>query len=129
MFDLDADISRIQELYREHRDAMVNALERELPPGARFTRPAGGLFLWLELPAHLDARALLRRCLKHNVAFVPGGAFFPNGNRENYLRLCFSNMPVDRITEGIRRLAAALREMLAEQNLSSHEPSPDEVLI
>jgi 2-aminoadipate transaminase len=128
-FDLDANITRIRKVYRRHRDAMVNALEKELPPGARFSRPAGGLFLWLELPAHLDARMLLRSCLEHNVAFVPGGAFFPNGNKENYLRLCFSNMPVDRITEGIRRLAAALKEMLTERDLPGRVPAQEEVLI
>jgi 2-aminoadipate transaminase len=70
------------------------------------------LFLWVELPAHLDARELLRRSLDLKVAFVPGGSFYPKGNKENTLRLNYSNMPVTRIDEGIRRLSLAVRDML-----------------
>jgi 2-aminoadipate transaminase len=113
-FDLDADLRRIRELYRQRRDAMLEALEGQMPAGVRFTRPSGGLFVWVELPGNLNARELLRRCLERDVAFVPGGAFFPERSREDTLRLNFSNMPVDRIREGVRRLAGALREMLAE---------------
>jgi len=129
MFDLDANIARIREVYHEHRDAMIRALEKEMPEGVRFTRPAGGLFLWVELPPHLDARKLLLRCLEHDVAFVPGGAFFANGNKENFLRLSFSNMPVDRITEGILRLAAGIKEMLADQKTTSSEEAPEAVMV
>ena len=110
--DLDADIARILPVYRERRDAMLAALDAEMPPGVRWTRPGGGLFLWMTLPGHLNARVLLDECVRQNVAFVPGGAFFPNGGHENTLRLNYSNMPVERIREGVRRLAAALaREM------------------
>jgi DNA-binding transcriptional MocR family regulator len=110
--DLDQDVARIIEVYRERRTAMVAALESELPAGVRFTRPDGGLFLWLELPERLSARTLLEACLRRNLAFVPGGAFFPNGGHENTLRLNYSNMPVARIEEGVRRLAAAIRALL-----------------
>lgn len=121
-YDLDAAIGRIRELYRRRRDLMVAALERELPAGTRFTRPSGGLFLWLELPEGISGRELLVRCLEHDVAFVPGGAFFPNGGHENTARLNFSNMPEPRIEEGVRRLARALREMLARAPLSRETP-------
>jgi DNA-binding transcriptional MocR family regulator len=113
--DLDEDIRRITALYRERRDAMVGALEREMPEGVRFTRPSGGLFLWVELPDGISARALLERCLERQVAFVPGGAFFPSGGHENTLRLNFSNAPVPRIEEGVRRIAAALRDLLSSK--------------
>ena len=106
--DLDADIARLIPVYRERRDAMLEALDKEMPAGVRYTRPAGGLFLWVELPRGLSARTLLDECLRRNVAFVPGGAFFPNGGHEETLRLNYSNMPVERIREGIRRLASAL---------------------
>jgi 2-aminoadipate transaminase len=112
-FDLDANLARIREAYRARRNAMVRALEREMPPDVRFTRPSGGLFLWVELPDGIDARHLLDVCLAHDVAFVPGEPFFPNGGHTNTLRLNFSNMPEQRIAEGVRRLAAALRELLA----------------
>ena len=62
----------------------------------------------MTLPEGLNARTLLDECVRQNVAFVPGGAFYPNGGHENTLRLNYSNMPVDRIREGIRRLASAI---------------------
>jgi DNA-binding transcriptional MocR family regulator len=112
MFDIDKNLARMRSVYRERRDAMIRALEKEMPKGVRFSRPAGGLFVWVELPPHLDARELLRRSLERNVAFVPGGGFFPKGNKENTLRLSYSIMPVARIEEGIRRLGMAVREMM-----------------
>lgn len=114
MYDLDANIARIRQAYRRRRDAMVAAMEREFPAEVVFTRPQGGLFLWVELPRHLNARTLLQRSLERNVAFVPGGSFFPNGGKEHFFRLNYSNMPEDRIREGIARLGAVLREALAE---------------
>ncbi len=112
--DLDAHVARVAAAYRLRRDAMVHALEREMPSGVRFSRPSGGLFLWLELPAGVDARVLLGRCIERGVAFVPGEGFFPNGGHANTARLNFSGLPVDRIEEGVRRIAGALRELLAE---------------
>jgi 2-aminoadipate transaminase len=111
-YDLDAHIAGIREVYRRRRNAMLAALDEHMPPGVRFTRPAGGLFLWVELPEDVDARALLEKSLEENVAFVPGGAFFANGGHENTLRLNFSAMPEDRITEGIRRLGRVVAEVL-----------------
>jgi 2-aminoadipate transaminase len=113
-YDLDANLVRVREAYRARRAAMVRALEREMPAGVRFTRPAGGLFLWVELPSGVDARRLLEVCLAHDVAFVPGESFFPNGGHANTLRLNYSNMPEERIEEGVRRLAAALRDLLSK---------------
>jgi len=114
--DLDENIARLIPVYRERRDAMLEALEKEMPAGVRFTRPAGGLFLWVQLPEGVSARTLLDECLRHNVAFVPGGAFFPNGGHEETFRLNYSNMPVDRIREGIRRLASALDQLLLKRD-------------
>ena len=116
-YDLDAHIARIRDVYHRRCRAMLAALDEHLPQGVRFTRPVGGLFLWVELPEATDARALLEQCLEENVAFVPGGAFFANGGHENTLRLNFSAMPEERISEGIRRfgrvLAAALEPVEA----------------
>jgi 2-aminoadipate transaminase len=91
---------------------MLAALDEHMPPEVTYTRPMGGLFLWVELPAGIDSRELLEHSLEENVAFVPGGAFFANGGHENTLRLNFSAMPEDRIEEGIRRLARAVAAML-----------------
>ena len=111
--DIDANIDRLRALYRARRDAMVAAIARHFPSGIRHTRPSGGLFLWVELPPHVNARDVLVRSLTKNVAFVPGGSFFPNGGHENTLRLNYSNMPEERIDDGIRRLGEVLRELCA----------------
>lgn len=113
---LERHLRRIRDTYRERRDAMLHALEHEMPAGTRFTRPAGGLFVWIEFPAGVDARELLKRCLQRKVAFVPGDAFFPNERRRNTARLNFSNVAPERIREGIRRVAVELKQMQLESS-------------
>ena len=111
LFDFEGNLVRLTELYRQRRNSMVAALEAMMPEGVSFTRPQGGLFLCVTLPERIKAIELLKRCLEQNVAFVPGDSFFPNGGVENTLRLNYSNMPEDRIREGVARLAAAIRSM------------------
>lgn len=110
--DLDGHIELVKAECRRRRDAMVAALERELP-GASFTRPHGGLFLWVELPESMSARTLLKIALDCGVAFPPGGSFFPNGGHDNTLRLAYSDSAPSRIEEGIRRLGLAYRTLAA----------------
>jgi 2-aminoadipate transaminase len=110
VYDLDEQIGRIIHVYRQRRDTMIEALKREMPEDVTFTVPSGGLFTWVELPPELNARDLLILCLEHNVAFVPGGSFYPNGGHENTMRLNYSNMDEERIIEGIRRLGMVLKE-------------------
>ena len=119
--DLEGHIARLRQVYRARRDAMLSALDATRPSGVRYTRPSGGLFLWLELPAHLDARELLERSLAEHVAFVPGGAFFTDGGHENTMRLNFSAMPEDRIAEGVRRLSRVIEGCLRRQSKSSSD--------
>lgn len=109
-YDFEANLCKLTDLYRKRRDAMVESLDEMMPAGVKFTRPQGGLFLWVELPPHIQAVELLRESLKQDVAFVPGDAFFPNGGVENTLRLNYSNMPEERIREGIRRLAGVIKK-------------------
>jgi 2-aminoadipate transaminase len=101
---VDQHVKHIRQVYGERRDAMLAALERYAPPGMTWTRPQGGLFLWATLPAGLDSKALLTDALKEKVAFVPGGAFYPNGGGERTMRLNFSYCTPEVIAEGIRRL-------------------------
>ncbi|KXG73889.1 aminotransferase-like domain-containing protein [Thermotalea metallivorans] len=112
MYDLDVHVEKIKDIYRKRRDLMINTMKETFPPEAKFTYPEGGLFTWVELPAHINARELMVKALEKNVAFVPGGSFFPNGGRENTFRLNYSNMPEDKIVEGIKRLGEVLREEL-----------------
>lgn len=112
-YDFDVNIAKIIGIYRHRRDVMLETLAETMPAGVTYTHPQGGLFLWIELPKQLSAMELLRDCLRHNVAFVPGDSFFPNGGVTNTLRLNYSNMPEDRIREGIRRIASVIRQKLA----------------
>ncbi|WP_251624079.1 PLP-dependent aminotransferase family protein [Odoribacter lunatus] len=101
-YDIDAHIGRIVKVYRQRRDVAVACLEKYFPAEVRFTRPEGGLFTWLELPPSISARDILTKCLEQKIAFVPGGSFFPNEHKENTLRLNYSNMPEERIEQGLK---------------------------
>ncbi len=111
-YDLDAHIETIRQVYKRRRDLMMTVMDREFPDSVTFTRPQGGLFAWVTLPVTANARDILIESLKQQVAFVPGGAFFPNGGGENTFRVNFSNMPEERIVEGTVRLGRVLHRML-----------------
>ncbi|MDR7555808.1 MAG: PLP-dependent aminotransferase family protein [Armatimonadota bacterium] len=100
-------------LYGRKRDVMLEALAREMPPGVTWTRPEGGLFLWVRLPEELDAGALLPAAVEAGVMYVPGQAFFADGTGRNTLRLNFSYPSEDEIRTGIARLAALVRGAVA----------------
>ena len=107
--NFDAHIRRLRGSYKERRDAMLSALEEFAPKGVTWTKPEGGMFVWLELPEGTDGVALLARAIKDaNVAFVPGSAFHADRSGLNTLRLSFSNNNPERIREGIRRLCRML---------------------
>ncbi len=111
-YDLDEYIEKIKKVYKRRRDLMLNTMKEEFPEGIKYTYPEGGLFTWVELPEHINARELLEKAIEKNVAFVPGGSFFPNGGHENTMRLNYSNMDEERIVIGIKRLAEVIKEML-----------------
>jgi 2-aminoadipate transaminase len=111
---LDRHVRHIRKVYGTRREAMLGALAAHFPPGVRWTRPQGGLFLWVTLPDGLDAARLLEAALAEKVAFVPGASFFPAGGGENTLRLNFSYCRPELIEEGVRRLGGVLRRMLQE---------------
>lgn len=98
----------IVSMYRERRNAMLAALSEHFPPGARWTEPRGGMFLWVTLPEPVNATDLLSDALAEKVAFVPGEAFHADGSGRNTLRLNFSNSTPERIHEGIARLGRVL---------------------
>jgi 2-aminoadipate transaminase len=106
--NFEPNLERVAMLLGARRDAMLEALARELPD-ARWSRPQGGYFVWLELPEGCDAGALLERASAAGVTFVPGTDF---GGAPNTARLAFSFVSPDEIEEGVRRLAALVREPL-----------------
>lgn len=109
-YDLDEHIRNIIDVYRKRRDLMLEGIEKYFPEGIEYTKPNGGLFTWVKLKEELDAAKLLEEALKENVAFVPGGSFFANGGHPNHFRLNYSNMPEDKIIEGIKRLGNVLKK-------------------
>jgi len=108
LYDIDKHIEKIRETYRHRRDLAVRTMSKAFPKNVTFTKPEGGLFSWVELPANINARDVLEKCLEKDVAFVPGGSFFPNGGKENTFRINFSNMPEDRIIDGLNRIGDVL---------------------
>jgi DNA-binding transcriptional MocR family regulator len=103
-----------RELYRERRDAMLDALTQQFPAGASWTRPAGGFYTWVTLPPGLDAKEMLPRAVTARVAYVPGTAFYADDQGGSQLRLSYCFPEPDRIREGVRRLAGVIE---AEQEL------------
>lgn len=99
----EPNLERLRGLLRRRRDAMLDALERELAGRARWNRPEGGYFLWLELPGTVDAAELLIRAAGAGITFVPGEDF---GGAPTSARLAFSFVSPEEIDEGVRRLAA-----------------------
>lgn len=96
-----------RKLYQERRDTMLAGLD-DLLPSASWTVPAGGFYIWVRLPAGLDATAMLPRAVTQRVAYVPGTAFYAGGQGRDHLRLSYCYPTPERIREGIRRLAAVL---------------------
>ena len=111
-YDIEEHIEKIKVVYKKRRDLMMKTMEEEFPEEVKFTYPEGGLFTWVVLPEHMNAREIAVKALEENVAFVPGGSFFPNGGHENTFRMNYSNMDEERIVEGVKRLGKVLREMI-----------------
>jgi DNA-binding transcriptional MocR family regulator len=104
------NLERVNGLLRERRDAMLEALERELPEDASFTRPEGGYFVWVELPSGPPSGELLAEAEAAGVTFVKGTDFFPGGRGgERALRLAFSFVSPDEIAEGVSVLGGLVR--------------------
>ncbi len=102
-------IEKIKECYRAKRNLMIDALKQTFPEGVKWTEPEGGLFLWIELPAHMSAKDMLPAAVEEKVAYVYGEPFFPNGGGENTMRLNFATASHQDIIDGITRLSELVR--------------------
>jgi 2-aminoadipate transaminase len=101
--------ARIRPYYRAKRDVMLDSLAHEMPSGVSWTRPQGGLFVWLSLPEGVDAESLLEAAVADGVAYVTGAPFFVDGGGENTMRLTFAREDGPTIQEGVRRLGRVVR--------------------
>ena len=106
---LDPHIQEIIPLYAVRRQAMLDAMEEYFPSDVTWTRPDGGFFLWVTLPKYMDTRKMFPKAAEHNVTYVPGYAFFPEGSGQNTMRLSFSATNEDQIHEGVKRLAEVIQ--------------------
>jgi 2-aminoadipate transaminase len=109
---LEMHLTAAREFYRGRRDHLLAALEREMPAGVTWTRPEGGFFLWVTLPDGIVADDALRIALRHGVGFLPGSCFYPDARPDNAFRLAYPTSSRETIDEGVRRLGAALREII-----------------
>ena len=138
LHDWKGQIKSYRETYRERRDAMLAALAQHMPAGCRWTQPAGGFYVWLTVPEGLDTKAMLARAVTQRVAYVPGTAFYTDGDTAlggRLMRLSFCYPTPERIAEGVRRLAAVLDRELELQRtfgnvaprtmLGPQSPTPD----
>lgn len=109
--DLDVHIAKIKDLYQRQAQAMMNAMDKYFPPSVKYTKPHGGMFLWVTLPEGIRAMDLFPKALEKKVAFVPGDPFYTQADSVNTMRLNYTNADCETIDEGIRRLGELLKEM------------------
>ncbi|MGB2769583.1 MAG: PLP-dependent aminotransferase family protein [Candidatus Zixiibacteriota bacterium] len=119
--NLDRHIEEIKASYSERRGVMIEALKEHFPEDVKWYEPEGGLFLWVELPQGISATDLLPVAVEEKVAYVPGKPFYPHEDKDNTLRLNFSNANPDLIREGIKRLGKVLRENVKALNLKKED--------
>ncbi len=112
---LDTHLPKVRVRYKAQRDAMRSALDKHLPAGCRFSVPAGGMFFWVELPARLDAVALLPRAVEAGMAYVPGAPFYCDAPRLNTLRLSFVTVAPPLIEQGVATLGRVLAAAIEAQ--------------
>jgi 2-aminoadipate transaminase len=120
-YGLDKHLEEIRPIYREKRNAMMDALEKYMPKdeGIRWTKPEGGLFVWVWLPEGIDTQDMVAHAIERKVAYVPGAAAFVDGTGHNTMRLSFSSSTLDQIDEGIRRLADVVKAEIAAKTVGT----------
>ena len=106
---LDEHLPAIRARYKKHADAMLAALEEFMPDGIEWTRPIGGMFIWVTVPAHVNMTELLPLALEQKVAYVPSEPFYANAPQFNHFRLSFVTVGPETIREGVKRLGELLK--------------------
>src|SRR5204863_8103877 len=117
-------VESLTELYRDRRDTMLDALAEFFPREAEWTKPHGGLFIWVTLPDFIDTTDLLARALRDNVAFVPGAGAYFDGRGHNSMRLNFSATGRDDTREGVRRIGEVVKEQVELYGTLTGERKP-----
>lgn len=110
--DVNQHIATITKLYHERAEVMMTAIDKYFPAGVKHSHPEGGMFLWVMVPGVTDSQALFDAAIQRQVAIVPGDPFFGNDPIPGTFRMNFSNTPVDKIEDGVQRLAAAINDVI-----------------
>jgi 2-aminoadipate transaminase len=124
-FDFETHLGRVRDMYRSRHAAMHAALTDVMPPDTTWTRPEGGLFVWLSLPAGVTDMAVFDSAIERRVAVVPGGPFFVAPPRRGHLRLSFGNRGESLITSGMATLGAVVRALSTGERLPERESVMD----
>jgi len=109
---LEPHLDSVRNTYKAKRDAALKGMERYFPAGVRWTHPAGGLFVWVTLPEHIDTNELVKTAAERKVAFIPGVPFYYDETGKNTMRLNFSNASFEMLDEGLSRLGAVIRDAM-----------------
>jgi 2-aminoadipate transaminase len=109
---LKAHSREIRRVYGERRHVMTGAMEEHFPEAVSWTKPRGGLFMWVVTPENINTMELLEKAVEKKVAYVPGSVFYPDDTGLSTMRLNFSNARPDKIREGIKRLGRVLEEAM-----------------
>jgi 2-aminoadipate transaminase len=121
---LDHHVPTIRALYKTQCEAMLAAMTREMPAGAEWNKPTGGMFLWVRLPEGVDTVKLLPEAVERGVAFVPGAAFYAEQADSRTMRLSFVTASVEQINIGIKALGEAIRAHLAARSAGKPAAEP-----
>lgn len=107
---LAKQVENVRRLYGKKLEAMLEALQKYMPKGVTWSKPQGGLFLWVKLPKKMSANELFPKAIENKVAYVVGSAFHCDGKGQNTMRINFSFSTEEQIDEGIKRLAKMIKE-------------------
>ncbi len=110
-YDFDKQCDKVRAVYKRHRECMIQTMDQEFPDTVSYTRPEGGMFVWVTLPEHVKSNDVFMKAVEDMVAFVPGDGFFPNGGDTHHIRLSYGTPTEENIVEGVKRLAKVLRTL------------------
>jgi 2-aminoadipate transaminase len=109
---IDEYVEKMRPIYRAKRDAILEAIEAYMPDWVSWTKPSGGLFVWITLPESMNSELVFKEAVKNEVAFVTGDAFLPEGHPNNYIRLTYGDLPLEMIKKDVKKLGDVLKKML-----------------
>ena len=109
---MDKQIPKIRKMYSKKRNIMIEAMNKHFPEGCEWTRPKGGMFIWVTLPRKIDTEKMFKEAIKHRVCYVHGAAFCVDGSGHHSMRLNFSNADEDKIELGIKRLGNLIKKKI-----------------